>query len=95
MLPVLMGIILNLVPPSTKTLANSITNLTSNLIGYFPAPSVYGIIYEATGGAKEKSRWGIITLQLMAFVTTGFLALSFLTRQAKTLRKSMKKKSIQ
>lgn len=44
-LPVLVGIILNMVPPSTKTLANSLTNLTSNLIGYFPAPFVYGIIY--------------------------------------------------
>jgi hypothetical protein len=59
-LPVLVGILLNLVPSSMKTLANSVANLMYNLIGYFPSPFIYGIVYEATGG--EKSRWGLFAL---------------------------------
>ena len=44
-MPVLTGILLNMVPPSLRTLANSIANLVYNLLGYLPAPFVYGIVY--------------------------------------------------
>ncbi len=51
--PVLTGIMLNTVPPSLRTLANSMANLCYNLLGYLPAPFVYGIAYEMTGGQDE------------------------------------------
>jgi hypothetical protein len=44
-MPVLMGILLNMVPQSLRTLANSIANLVYNLLGYLPAPFVYGLVY--------------------------------------------------
>jgi len=28
-----------------RTLANSLANLFYNLLGFFPAPSLYGIVY--------------------------------------------------
>jgi hypothetical protein len=42
------------------TLPVLVANLMYNLIGYFPSPFIYGIVYEATGG--EKSRWGLFAL---------------------------------
>jgi hypothetical protein len=52
-MPVLTGILLNTVPPSMRTLANSVANLEYNLLGYLPAPFIYGLVYELTGGEKE------------------------------------------
>jgi hypothetical protein len=79
-LPVLVGIMLNLVPPSMKTLANSIANLMYNLVGYFPSPFIYGIVYEMSGGGK--SRWGMFALQCGGISASGFLIFAYLTRQA-------------
>ena len=56
------GILINSVPPSLWTLANSIANLVYNLFGYLPAPFVYGIAYEMTGGEEAKSRWGLFSI---------------------------------
>jgi hypothetical protein len=44
-LPVMTGILLNTMPPSLRTMANSIANLMYNLLGYLPAPFVYGFAY--------------------------------------------------
>lgn len=88
-LPVMVGILLNMIPPSTKTIANSITNLATNLIGYFPAPFVYGIIYEMTGGGD--SRWGLITIQCSPVLAGLALFLAFIIREAKKQRKHKKK----
>lgn len=43
-LPPVTGIMINSVPDSQKASANSIANLCYNLIGYLPAPVVYGFI---------------------------------------------------
>jgi MFS family permease len=59
-MPVLTGTLLNMVPPSLRTLANSIANLVYNLLGYLPAPFIYGIVYESTGGGE--SRWGYVAI---------------------------------
>jgi len=50
-LPVFVGVLLNLVIPQLRTLANSYANLVQNLLGYLPGPLVYGIIIEHTGGS--------------------------------------------
>jgi MFS family permease len=44
-MPVLTGILLNTCPASLRTIANSIANLVYNLLGYLPAPYIYGLIY--------------------------------------------------
>lgn len=59
-MPVLTGILLNTVPVPLRTQANSIANLVYNLIGYLPAPYVYGVAYQVTGSGT--SRWGLIAI---------------------------------
>jgi hypothetical protein len=38
---------LNTIDGNLKTTANSLANLSYNLIGYLPAPFVYGAIYDS------------------------------------------------
>jgi MFS family permease len=57
-MPILTGIMLNTVEPHHRTQANGLANLSYNLFGYLPAPYVYGIVCELTGG--KESRWGLI-----------------------------------
>jgi len=42
--PVITNVIINSVPKKLEASGNSITNLLSNLLGYLPAPYVYGIL---------------------------------------------------
>lgn len=49
-LPALMSLQISKVPPSAKTTANSLANFVYNLLGYLPAPYVYGLVYDLTGG---------------------------------------------
>jgi len=43
-LPPVTGIMLNSVPDTQKASANSVANLTYNMLGYFPAPVIYGFV---------------------------------------------------
>ena len=54
-LPQATGIMLTSVNEYQRTSANSLANLSYNLLGYAPAPFVYGLISQYTGG--EKSKW--------------------------------------
>jgi MFS family permease len=60
MFPMLIGVMISSVEQDYKAKANSLANLSYYLIGYFPAPIVYGGICSLTGG--KKSRWGMIFL---------------------------------
>jgi MFS family permease len=75
-MPVLTGILLNMIPPSLRTLAYSIANLIYNLFGYLPAPFVYGYVYESTGGGQ--SRWGYFSIQVSCFLTSGMLVVGLI-----------------
>ena len=66
-MPAVTGIMLNSVPPSMRTMANSIANTSYNLFGYLPAPLLYGIAYEYGGGGK--SHLGMWTIQLFTCLT--------------------------
>ena len=60
-MPACTGIMLNFVPPNMRTMANSIANISYNLLGYLPAPLLYGIAYEY--GGSGKSHLGMWTIQ--------------------------------
>lgn len=47
--PVVTGIILISVKPSLRTVASSLANLSYNLLGYLPAPFLYGFSVTASG----------------------------------------------
>lgn len=51
-LPSVTGIMINTVPPNQKTSANSLANLSYNLLGYLPAPSIYGAVSAASGSQR-------------------------------------------
>lgn len=51
-----------------------------NLLGYFPAPFVYGIVYEINGGGDN--RWGLIVLELVGVIAAFLFILSYFIRQA-------------
>jgi len=59
-MPVLTGLMINSVPYSARTLANSMANLCYNLLGWLPAPFIYGVVYESRGGGD--SRWGLAAI---------------------------------
>lgn len=46
MMPALSGIMIELIPDDLKAVGNAIANLSYNLLGFLPAPSVYGFIYD-------------------------------------------------
>jgi hypothetical protein len=62
--PIMTGLLLSIVKPTEKTVANSIANLSYNILGYLPSPFLYGIVCEFTGGSE--SRYGLILLMFAA-----------------------------
>lgn len=74
-IPVLTGILLNTCPPQLRTIANSIANLVQNLVGYLPAPYIYGVVYQVNGGGK--SRAGMLALQTAALASNLLLVVLY------------------
>jgi predicted permease len=60
---------LSLIDPEYRPQATAIANIMYNAIGYFPAPFIYGIIQQNTGG--KLSKWGMIFT--LAMLVPGFI----------------------
>ena len=56
----LTGIMIASVEEDQRNTANSLAQFCQNLFGYFPAPIVYGIVIENTGGSL--SNYGMVIL---------------------------------
>lgn len=52
--PAIIGIILNSVPLHQRAIASSIMLIFCNLLGYIPAPFLYGLIYDYTSDENPK-----------------------------------------
>lgn len=78
--PGLTGIMLNSLGDYPKEVANSLTHIFYNLLGYLPSPFLYGLICTLTGGAT--SRWGLRFL--MCFSLSGVFFL-YLAKQHKKI----------
>ena len=76
-LPNLTGIMLDSVEPKLKTRANSIANLSYNLLGYFPAPILFGYVRDATGGKESRGGMKMIMLMTLVSATLIFIAMVF------------------
>ena len=70
-MPGLTGILLASIDDDGKEASNSITHFCYNLIGYLPAPVLYGLVCNVTGG--NGSRWGLV--MLMCFTLVGMYCL--------------------
>jgi sugar phosphate permease len=75
-LPCMTGIMLNTVDRPFKTTANSIANLIYNLVGYLPAPSVYGVIYDFGEGGN--ARGAMATLMYTPIICVTFFSIASL-----------------
>lgn len=73
-LPCMTGIMLNTVDKHFKTTANSIANLIYNLVGYLPAPTVYGLIYDAGEGGN--ARHAMATLMFTPILCIVFFSIA-------------------
>lgn len=72
--PGLTGIMLSSTPEKTKEIANSITHLCYNLLGYLPSPFLYGLVCKYTGGPT--SRYGLAFILLFSYFGVFFLYLA-------------------
>lgn len=82
---------INSVDDLQKSSANSIANLCYNLLGYLPAPSVYGMISSVTGGSK--SRWSMGCLLYSTIISISFLMWAINTKIAMEERPGETKKN--
>jgi hypothetical protein len=53
-IPVIQGIMISSLKQDLRAAGNSISNIFQNLLGFLPAPFVYGIIYENTKNTQPK-----------------------------------------
>ena len=68
-LPCMTGIMLNTVERQYKTTANSIANLSYNLLGYLPAPTIYGLIYDAGEGGNARAAMAtLMSVPVLSFL---------------------------
>lgn len=49
-MPCLSGIMLESIDPKFKATGNAIANVSYNLLGFLPAPSIYGFVYDYGDG---------------------------------------------
>ena len=54
MMPSLSGIMLETIVADFKATGNSVANLTYNLVGFLPAPSIYGFVYDYGKGGNAR-----------------------------------------
>ena len=54
-----------------KTTANSLANLSYNMLGYLPAPFIYGAIYDF--GEGKNARYAMGTLMFSPILVVGAL----------------------
>ena len=72
-LPPVTGIMIDSVKADQRASANSIANLTYNLLGYFPAAQVYGYIAGLTEKYNWNSKWAMGALLYSTILTIGLL----------------------
>jgi MFS family permease len=72
-MPPITGIMISSVPRNLRAFGQSTAQIFQNLLGYFPAPFLYGYVCKLTGG--EKSRWGMI--MMFFWSTWGVIGLLF------------------
>ncbi|KRX08858.1 Major facilitator superfamily domain, general substrate transporter [Pseudocohnilembus persalinus] len=73
LMPAVMGIMINSIPPELRAFGNSTAQVFQNLLGYLPAPLAYGIVQEHFHPYSDRA--GMILLCLWGFWGVFFLFL--------------------
>lgn len=77
LLPIVIGIMLTKVEPELRATANSFANFMYNLLGFFPAPFVYGLANQLSSDPKT-SRWGMTVVWIACCLVALFVFLAIL-----------------
>lgn len=84
------------VPSKFRAFGNSTAQIFLNLLGFLPAPFLYGLICGLTGG--RDSRWGMVLIMFWSIFGLGTVGYAFLhdkrKRKAKGGREIMKNEEI-
>ena len=75
-MPCLSGIMLESIDPKFKATGNAVANLSYNLIGFLPAPSVYGFVYDY--GEGNNARAAMATLMFTPAISLVCIVLAAL-----------------
>ncbi|CDW83082.1 major facilitator superfamily [Stylonychia lemnae] len=79
--PIMTGLILTVVKTNERTIANSLANLSYNILGYLPSPFVYGLVQNQFGG--NKSRAGMILLMYSALIAFFSVLVGYIIQEQK------------
>jgi len=90
-LPIATGVMLGKVEPEMRPKANALSNLSYNLLGYFPAPILYGLANSVEG--TKKSRWGMCILMYITVFMELFIFLATFTDKKVTWKMVFSSKS--
>lgn len=77
-LPIVIGVMLTKVEPEMRPTANSFANFMYNVLGFFPAPILYGLANELDD-EPNKSHNGQAVVSIACFLTTLFILFAMLT----------------
>ncbi|CAD8132969.1 unnamed protein product [Paramecium octaurelia] len=82
--PAIMGIMITSIPREQRSSGNSLSHLFQELLGYLPAPILYGYVQQSTGGST--SRWGMILLSTVGFFGLFYIVLAIFWKSKQTLQ---------
>lgn len=84
------------VPDYQRTTANSIATLSYNLLGYLPAPFLYGLVSEIQGTGANKNdgeRWALGTLMYWSIFSAIFLVIAYMSKERNVKKMQEKEKA--
>ena len=81
-LPIMTGVMLLQIETKYKSHANSMANMSYNLLGYLPAPTIYGW----ANGSNLKSRAGMTMIMYMSIPSVALIGCVIMIRKFKKTR---------
>lgn len=80
-LPIMNGVLLCVVEPELKEHAQSIANICYNLLGYLPAPTIYGAMNRLDPKGENQSRYGMALILYIVITAVACLAVIYMIRK--------------
>lgn len=85
-LPGATGVMLSSLKRRSRTLGTSVAAFINNILGFLPAPFLYGLVCDNTGG--DKSRYGMMMLSYWSLLAQLFLSLAYVIKRDKEAKKA-------
>ena len=81
------GIMISSVPKQYRAFGNSTAQIFLNLFGFLPAPFLYGLLCQLTGG--RDSQWGMVLVMFWSIFGLGSVTLAYFHDKRKRDKKEM------